>query len=49
MIPPKTSTCTITGLTNGTTYFVVVYPTYLAHGGKERKGIHSARVKFVAG
>jgi hypothetical protein len=42
------TTCTLTGLTNGKRYTVVVYPLYhVKPGSPERKGIRSARVRFV--
>jgi hypothetical protein len=48
--PPPTQTCTIVGLTNGTTYSVVVYATYHKGPGlPERKGPRSVKVKVVAG
>jgi len=41
--------CTIVGLTNGTHYVVVVYPLYRSVGPRERHGIPSMAVRFIAG
>lgn len=42
------TTCTLTGLTNGKRYTVVVYPLYhVKSGAHERRGIRSARVRFL--